>query len=152
MVLYDFDCPINQVEDKGEEDCELPEELARLLRKEEKVIQPHQEDIEVINLGTKEDKKEVNIGASIQDAVKTRLIEFLYEYADVFVWSYQDMFRLDTDLIVHKFLLEEEYPTVKKKLRRTRPNMALKIIEEVRKNFDDGFFAVEKYPQWTTET
>ena len=28
---YDFECPINQVEDEGEEDCEIPGELARLL-------------------------------------------------------------------------------------------------------------------------
>lgn len=57
MVLYDFDCPINQAKDEGGEDCELPEELARLLKQEEKVIQPYQEDVEVINLGTEEDKR-----------------------------------------------------------------------------------------------
>lgn len=41
MVLYDFDCPIKQAKDEGEEDCELPEELARLLKNEEKFIQPY---------------------------------------------------------------------------------------------------------------
>ena len=51
MVPYDFDCPINQAEDEGEEDFELPKELARLLKKEETVIQLHQEDIKIINLG-----------------------------------------------------------------------------------------------------
>lgn len=78
MVLYNFDCPINQDEDEGEEDCELPEELAKLLTQEEKVIQSHLEDVEVINLGTEEDKKEVKIDASLQDVVKTRLIELLH--------------------------------------------------------------------------
>lgn len=68
---------------------------------EEKVIQPHQEDIKVINLGTNEDKKEVNIGATLQDEVNTRLIELLHEYADVFSWSYQDIPGLDTDIVVH---------------------------------------------------
>ena len=29
---YDFENPINQAEDEGEEDCEVPEELARLLQ------------------------------------------------------------------------------------------------------------------------
>jgi hypothetical protein len=41
--LYDFDNPIYHAEEEGEEDCELPEELARLLKQEEKVIQPHEE-------------------------------------------------------------------------------------------------------------
>ena len=39
MAHYDFENPIYQ----AEEDCELPDELARLLRQEEKAIQPHQE-------------------------------------------------------------------------------------------------------------
>jgi len=81
MVQYDFDCPIYQAEDEVGEDCELPEELARLLRQEEKAIQPHQEDVEVINLGTEEDKREVKVGASLQDTVKTRLIELLHDVA-----------------------------------------------------------------------
>lgn len=45
--------PINQAEDDDEEDCELPVELARLIE-HEKEIQPHQEPIEVINLGFEE--------------------------------------------------------------------------------------------------
>lgn len=43
--------PINQAEDDNEEDCELPVELARLLKHEEKVIQPYKEPVDVINLG-----------------------------------------------------------------------------------------------------
>ena len=35
---YDFKCPINQAEDEGEEDCEIPGELAKLLLQEEKSI------------------------------------------------------------------------------------------------------------------
>lgn len=52
MAHYDFDNLIYQAEEESEEDCELPEEFSRLLRQEEKVIQPDQEDIEVVNLGS----------------------------------------------------------------------------------------------------
>lgn len=62
MVPNDFDNPIFHADENYEEDCELPEELARLLRQESKVIQPHQESVEFINLGTKKDSKEVIIG------------------------------------------------------------------------------------------
>ncbi|GAU25046.1 hypothetical protein TSUD_155200 [Trifolium subterraneum] len=55
---------------------------------------------------------------------------------------------LDTDIVVHKLPLKPECPPVKQKLRRTRPDMALKIREEVKKQFDAGFLAVAKYPQW----
>ncbi|KAI5413365.1 hypothetical protein KIW84_057821 [Lathyrus oleraceus] len=57
-VHYDFENPIYQAEDGSEEDCEVPGELARLLR-EEKTIQPHEESIEIVNLGTEINKKEV---------------------------------------------------------------------------------------------
>lgn len=53
MVPYDFDNLINHADEDIEEYCELPEELARLLKKESKVIHPREESIELVNLGTK---------------------------------------------------------------------------------------------------
>ncbi|PNX95907.1 gag/pol polyprotein, partial [Trifolium pratense] len=147
-VPIDFELPINQAEEVDEDDCEILEGLARLLKQEEKMIQPHQELVEVINLGTDVDRKEVKIGASLQEDVKRNLVSLLQEYVDVFAWSYQDMPRLDTDIVVHKLPLRPECPPVKQKMRRTRPDMALKIREEVMKQFDAGFLAVSKYPQW----
>ena len=49
---YDFESPINQAEDEGEDDCEVPGELARLLLQEERAIQPYEEPVESVNLGT----------------------------------------------------------------------------------------------------
>lgn len=65
-ALYDFESPINHVDDEGGEDCELPEELARLLKQESKIIQPHQEAVDIINLGSDEEKREVRVGASLR--------------------------------------------------------------------------------------
>ncbi|MCI74662.1 RNA-directed DNA polymerase (Reverse transcriptase), partial [Trifolium medium] len=55
---------------------------------------------------------------------------------------------LDTSIVEHKLPLKPNYPPIKQKLRRTRPDMALKIREEVKKQFDAGFLAVAKYPDW----
>ena len=43
MAFYDSEDLIYQAEDEGEEDCEVPGELARLLQQEERAIQPHEE-------------------------------------------------------------------------------------------------------------
>lgn len=67
----------------------------------------------MINLGTKEDKKEVRIGASLKESIKGALIELLREYANVFAWSYQDMPILDIDIVVHKLPLKPKCPPVK---------------------------------------
>jgi hypothetical protein len=85
--------------------------------------------VDVINLGTEEDKKEVKVGAALPPEVKESLVKLLQEYVDVFAWSYQDMPGLDTNIVEHKLPLKPECPPVKQKLRRTRPDMALKIQE-----------------------
>ena len=76
------------------------------------------------------------------------MIDLLQEYSDVFAWSYQDMPGLDTDIVVHRLPLREECAPVKQKLRRVKPEMLLKIKEEVKKQLDTGFLEVFKYPQW----
>ena len=55
----------------------MPGELARLLLQEERAIQPHEEPVESVNLGTEEDKKEVKIGVNLEPSVKQRLIQML---------------------------------------------------------------------------
>ena len=52
----------------------MPGELARLLLQEDRAIQPHEESVETVNLGTEVDKKEVKIGANLESSVKKRLI------------------------------------------------------------------------------
>ena len=79
-------------------------------------IQPHQEQVETINLGTEEVKKEVKIGTTLGADSKERLVKLLQEYMDVFAWSYQDMPGLDTDIVVHKLPLRPDCPPVKQKL------------------------------------
>ena len=98
-------------------------------------------------MGTEEERKEVKIGTTLSPAIRKELIDLLQDYNDVFAWSYQDMSGLDTDIIVHRLPLREECAPVKKKLRRVKPEMLLKIKEEVKKQLDAGFLKVSKYPQ-----
>lgn len=64
----------------------------------------------------------------------------------MFAWSFQDMLGLDTDIVVHRLSLRQECPPMKQKLRRTSPDMAIKIKEEVQKKLEGGFLVVENYP------
>lgn len=114
------------------------------------MIHPYQEPVDVINLGTEEDREEVKVGVALEQSVKEELVKLLQEYMDVFSWSCQDMTGLDTDMVVHNLPLKSKYPPIKHKLRRTRPDMDAKIREEVKKQFNVGFLVVETYPQWIT--
>ncbi|XP_073219715.1 uncharacterized protein [Cicer arietinum] len=147
-ISCNFERLINHADEDCEDDCELPPELESLIEREAKIIQPYQEPVEAINLGTGHDKKEVKVGMSMKESEREKLVKLLIDYVDVFAWSYQDMPGLDTNIVEHKLPLKPEYTPIKQKLRRMRPDMSLKIREEVKKQFDAGFLAVAKYPQW----
>ena len=102
----------------------MPGELARLLQQEERAIQPHEELLDTINLGTEEDKKEIEVGANLETSVKERLIQLLHNYLEIFARPYEDMPRLDTDIVVHRLPTREDCPPVKQKVRRMRPDMS----------------------------
>jgi hypothetical protein len=55
--LYDFDNPSYHAEEEGAEDCDQLE-LARLLKQEEKVIQPHEKRVKFVIPGTAEVRRE----------------------------------------------------------------------------------------------
>ena len=72
----------------------------------------------------------------------------LHDYIEIFAWSYEDMSGLDTNIVVHHLPTKEDFPPVKQKVRRMRPEMSEKIKAEVMKQFETGFLAVTSYPWW----
>ena len=90
------------------DESDLPSEMQRLLAMEDKQILPHQEVIELINLGTDDEKKEVKISSSLDPSVKKEIVDLLKEYADIFAWSYQDMSGLSTEIVEHQLPMRPE--------------------------------------------
>ena len=60
----------------------ISSELLRLVEEEDKVLGPHQELVEVINLGSQEKLKEVKIGTSMTSETRKK-INLLREYSDI---------------------------------------------------------------------
>jgi len=128
-----LDCPINQTDEEIDFELEPSPELLKLVEQETKEIKPHEELTEVINLGTSDEKKEVKIGTLMKKIERYKIVKLLHDYSDVFAWLYQDIPGLDTSIVEHKLPLKPECPPVKQKLRRMKPEMSLKIREEVKK-------------------
>ena len=103
-----------------------------------------------MDLETGSGKKELNIGMGMTAPIQEELIALLKDYQDIFAWSYQDMPSLSSDIVQHRLPLNPECSPVKQKLRRMKPETSLKIKEEVKKQFDAGFLAVARYPEWVT--
>ena len=57
----------------------MPRELARLLLREERAIQPHEEPVESVNLGTEEDRKEKSRSAKFVMQETSNGLLMIYE-------------------------------------------------------------------------
>jgi len=55
---------------------------------------------------------------------------------------------LDSEIVQHRLPLKSECHPIKQRLRRMKPEVSLKIKEEVEKQFNARFLAVVQYPQW----
>ena len=112
----------------------LPSELEKIVAHEDQEMGPHQEETELVDLGTGSGKREVKIGMGMTAPICEELIALLKDYQDIFAWSYQDMPGLSSDIVLHRLPLNPECSPVKQKLRRMKPEMSLKIKEKVKKH------------------
>ncbi|XP_012442061.1 uncharacterized protein LOC105767082 [Gossypium raimondii] len=95
-----------------------------------------------------EDGEDGGLSPNLLKMTRQDLIRLLREFKNIFAWSYQDMPGLSTDIVVHPLLIREDCKPVQQKLRRMRPDILLKIKEEVQKQFDAGFLQEVKYSEW----
>ena len=73
----DFDQDISQTINEEEEEDVLSPELERLVAQEECEMKPHQEETELVNLGTTEEEKEVKVGTGMIAPIRQGLITLL---------------------------------------------------------------------------
>jgi ribonuclease HI len=142
------DCSLDNI-DNSDEEIELPSDILEALARQDEGSKPNIEELEIVNLADKgEEPREVKIGTRCAAEQKEALIALLREFHEIFAWSYQDMPGLDTDIVVHKIPLKPECRPVKQALRRMKPEVILKIKEEVEKQLKAGFLSTVTYSDW----
>ena len=67
---------------------------------------------------------------------------------DVFAWSNDDMPGLSTDIVSHKLPIDPSCFPVKQNPRKIKPDLSLKVKEEISKQFEANVIRVTKYPTW----
>ena len=68
---------------------------------EDRKVTPITGSIELIDFGTPDYPREIRIGSSQFDDERSRLIDLVRSYLDVFAWSYEDMSGLDSSIVQH---------------------------------------------------
>ena len=101
-------------------------------------------------MGSNEDVKEIKISLHINQEIREAIIQLLFEYKDVFAWSYDDMPGLSFDLVVHKLPVYLYFPAVQQKIRKFKPDVSEKIKEEITKQLNAKVIQVICYITWLT--
>jgi len=84
----DFEQEAGRTESEEDEDVGLPPELERIIAQKDQEMGPHQEETELVDLGTDSGKKEVKMGTSMNASIHEELMALLKNYQDIFAWSY----------------------------------------------------------------
>ena len=115
---------------------------------EEMKVTPVFGSAESVDFGTSDQPKELKIGSSLSLDERSRLIDLLRSYLDVFTWSYEDMLGLDPSIVQHHLPILPHDRPVKHKLRRLHPRWSLQVKEKIQKQLSVGFLSVVEYPEW----
>ena len=108
-----FEQEASQTENEEDEDVGLSSEMERIIVQEDREMRPHQEETELVDLGTGSGKKEVKVGTGMTAPVRKELMALLKDYQDIFAWLYQDMLGLSSDIVQHRLPLNPKCSPVK---------------------------------------
>ena len=116
---------IYDVDDMGDTDDPLGGQSECDFDIEDKKVTSITSSTELIDFGTPHQPREIRIGSSLSPYERSRLIDLLRSYLDVFAWSYEDMSSLDSSIVRHHLPILPHARLVKQKLRRLHPRWSL---------------------------
>ena len=136
------------VDDVGDTDDPLGGKSGSNTDIEDRKVTPVSGSTELIDFGVPDQPREIRIGSSLSHDERSRLIDLLRSYLDIFAWSYEDMPGLDPTIVQHHLPIMPHARPVKQKLRRLHPRWSLQVKEEIQKQLSVGFLSVVEYPEW----
>ena len=116
---------IYNVDDVGDTDDPLSGQSENDSDTEDRKATPITSSTELIDFRTPDQPKEIRIGSSLSPDERSKLIDLLKSYLDVFVWSSEDMSSLDSSIVQHHLPILPRARLVKQKLRKLHPRWSL---------------------------
>ncbi|KAM2398970.1 hypothetical protein ACFXTH_035589 [Malus domestica] len=138
--IYDLD---------GADDLPENPKLVKFLCTEPDKPPPEVQDpLEVIDLGTEEDPRPIQINGLLETNDGAKIVYLLQEFKDCFAWHYTEMSGLDSTLVEHRMPIKEGYKPVKQAPRRMSKEIEKKVKEEIERLVKAGFVRPAKYVEW----
>ena len=111
-------------------------------------LQADEEEIESYNLGNLVVPKMVKISKFLLVEMKTKYVEMMKRFVDVFAWSYANLKQYDASIIQHTIPIKENEKPFKQKLRRINPLLMPLIEREIKKLFDAKVIVPISFSNW----
>ncbi|CAL9018622.1 unnamed protein product, partial [Prunus brigantina] len=106
------------------------------------------EDLELVTLDEDIPDRQVRIGTSLSQELRSDLVAFLRLNSEVFAWSYNDMPGISPDIISHRLSINPAVRPVRQKRRAYDPERYEAMKAEVDKLSTIGFIKEVDYPTW----
>ena len=107
------------------------------------------EELEVINLSSDPNvHRLVSISASLSTEERMHLVELLKEYQDIFAWQYDEMPRIDPELVAHSSNVEPGTRPVVQPMETFHSEVEAQITQKVKKLLTVGFIKPIQHPRW----
>lgn len=90
----------------------------------------------------------VKISKYLLTQTKSKCVELLKQYKDVFAWSYDDLKTYETSVIEHKIPLKHGIKPFRQKLRQINPILLPIIEREVKRLLDAKIIVLLGYSEW----
>ncbi len=101
-----------------------------------------------LNLGSKEECKEVLISAILPSVFQAQIKKVLMEFIDVFAWGYKELKGITREVCEHKIELMVKAQLIKQRQYIMNPNYALRVKEDLDKLLNVGFIYLIETIQW----
>ena len=99
-----------------------------------------------------DDDRYFQIGASMRDEDRVKMLLFLMQNMDVFAWSLYEVHGVDPKFIVHKLNMDSLFPPKKQKPRRSAKEHAKAVGQEVKRLKEARALKELFFPEWLTNT
>ncbi|CAL9011062.1 unnamed protein product [Prunus brigantina] len=106
------------------------------------------EELELVTLDEDIPDRQVRIGTSLSQELRSDLVAFLRLNSEVFAWSYNDMPGISPNIISHRLSINPAVRPVRQKRRAYDPERYEAMRAEVDKLSTIGFIKEVDYPTW----
>ncbi|CAA0809015.1 Unknown protein, partial [Striga hermonthica] len=128
------------------------EEKQKVEKGKEKVdIQPGGEVEEIQMIEGCEGRK-FRIGKDLEEPIRSRLIDLVREFADIFAYTAEELTGISSEVIEHRLNIDLSVRPVKQKRRHHEAEMDKIIEQEVEKLLGAGHIKEIQFPEWLSNT